>query len=301
MAASHLVLITGAGGVGRTVLEQLRAQGVPVRVMVRRDDDRAAAMRARGAEVVLGDLTRPETVAAALEGVGRMYFAMPVSPDHLLAATVVASVAREYGKLDALVGLSQMTVSQMTATSTAESHQQRLHWLAEQVLNWSGLPVVHIRPTAFLDNPLFTTLAARSIQDNGTIALPFGSGRTSPVAVDDVARVVATVLLDPAPHIGQVYELTGPRSVDMTELAADFSRALGRPVSYVDVPLGRWQAEGLSTMGLPPHVEQHIAVMARLHRENRYDRTTDDVERVTGTPAQSIEAFVAAHRDVYLG
>ena len=300
MVASNLVLITGAGDVGRTVLEQLRAQGVPVRVMVRRDDDRAAELRARGAEVVLGDLTRPETVAAALEGVGRMYFAMPVSPDHLLATTVVASVALEYGKLDALVGLSQMTVSQMTATSTAESHQQRLHWLAEQVLNWSGLPVVHIRPTAFLDNPLFTTLAARSIRDNGTIALPFGTGRTSPIAVDDVARVVATVLRDPAPHVGQVYELTGPRSVDMTELAAEFSRALGRPVSYVDVPLDRWQAEGLSTTGLPPHVEQHIAVMARLHRENRYDRTTDDVERVTGTPAQSIEAFVAAHRDVYL-
>jgi hypothetical protein len=71
-------------------------------------------------------------------------------------------------------------------------------------------------------------------------------------------------------------------------------------VSYVDVPLDPWRAEGLSPMGLPPHVEQHIAVMARLHRENRYDRTTDDVERVTGTPAQSIEAFVAAHRDVYL-
>ncbi|OPH16355.1 hydroxylase, partial [Azospirillum brasilense] len=98
--------------------------------------------RGLGAEVVLGDLTRPESVAAALEGVGRMYFAMPVSPDHLLAATVVASVAREHGNLDALVSMSQMTVSQMTATSTAESHQQRLHWLAEQVLNWSGLPVV---------------------------------------------------------------------------------------------------------------------------------------------------------------
>jgi uncharacterized protein YbjT (DUF2867 family) len=141
-----------------------------------------------GAEVIIGDLTRSETVAAALQGVSRMYFATPVSPDHLLAATVVASVAKEYGKLEALVDLSQMTVSQMTATSTEESHQQRLHWLAEQVLNWSGLPVVHIRPTAFLDTPLFTTLAARSIQENGTIALPFGTGRTSPVAVDDVAR-----------------------------------------------------------------------------------------------------------------
>ncbi|MFJ1604029.1 NAD(P)H-binding protein [Streptomyces sp. NPDC088253] len=301
MVASNLVLISNAGDVGRTVLDQLRAQNVPARVMVRRDDERAAELRALGAEVVVGDLTRPETVAAALEGVGRMYFAMPVSPDQLLAAAVVASVAREQGELDGLVDMSQMTVSQMTATSTGESHQQRLHWLSEQVLNWSGLPVVHIRPTAFLDNPLFTTLAARSIQDNGTITLPFGTGRTSPVAVEDVARVVATVLRDPAPHVGHVYELTGPRTVDMTEVAEEFSRALGRPVSYVDVPLGQWRTEVLAEAGLPPHTEQHIATMARLHRENRYDRASDDVERVTGVPAQTIEAFVAARRDFYLG
>ena len=299
--SGDLVLIAGAaGGVGRTVVGKLRAQDVPVRAMVRRDDDRAAALRALGAEVVVGDLTRPESVAAALEGVGRMYFAMPVSPDHLLAATVVATVAREHGRLAALVGMSQMTVSQMTATSTAESHQQRLHWLAEQVLNWSGLPVVHIRPTSFLDNPLFTFLAARSIRENGTIALPFGTGRTSPVAVEDVARVVATVLGEPAPHIGHVYELTGPRAVDMTEMAEEFSRALGRPVSYVDLPLDPWLAE-LAKLGLPPHTEQHIATMGRLHQENRYDRATDDVERLTGTPAQTIEAFVAARKDFYLG
>ena len=299
MITNNLVLIPGGGGVGRAVFVKLRAQNVLVRFMVRREDERAAELKGLGAEVVIGDLTRPETVAAALQGVGRMFFAMAVSPDHLLAATVVASVAKEYGKLEALVDLSQMTVSQMTATSTEESHQQRLHWLAEQVLNWSGLPVVHVRPTVFLDTPLFTTMAARSIRENGTIALPFGSGRTSPVALDDVARVVANVLRDPAPHIGQIYELTGPRSVDMTELAAAFARALDRPVTYVDVPLDRWQA-GLSRLGLPPHTEQHVATMAKLHRDNRYDRTADGVERVTGMPPQSIEAFVAARRDFYL-
>jgi uncharacterized protein YbjT (DUF2867 family) len=298
---SGLVLIAGAGGVGRAVLERLRAQDVPVRAMVRRDDDLAQRLRALGAEVALGDLTRPELVAAALNGVGRMYFAMPVSPDHLLAATVVASVAREYGQLDCLVGMSQMTVSQMSATSTEESHQQRLHWLAEQVLNWSGLPVVHIRPTSFLDNPLFTTLAARSIRENDTIALPFGTGRTSPVAVDDVARVVATVLRDPSPHIGHVYELTGPRAVDMNEMAEAFSRALGRRVTYVDVPLEWWRTEVLAKAGLPPHTEEHIATMARLHRENRYDRTSDDVRRVTGVPPQTIEEFVAGRTKLYLG
>jgi uncharacterized protein YbjT (DUF2867 family) len=300
MVASNLVLIPGAGGVGRAVFEQLGTQDVPVRFMVRREDERASELKRLGAEVVIGDLTRPETVAAAMQGVTRMFFSMAVSPDHLLAATVVASVAKEYGKLEALVDLSQMTVSQMTATSTAESHQQRLHWLAEQVLNWSGLPVVHIRPTVFLDTPLFTTMAARSIQENGTIALPFGTGRTSPVAVDDVARVVATVLRDPSPHIGHIYELTGPQSVDMTELAAAFSRALGRRVSYVDVPLDRWRAS-LSRLGLPPHTEQHVATMAQLHRDDRYDRVADGVERVTGVPPQSIEAFVAARRNFYLG
>ncbi|MFC9078554.1 NAD(P)H-binding protein [Streptomyces sp. NPDC057062] len=301
MVASNLVLIAGAGGVGRAVMEQLRTQNVPVRVLVRSNDARAAELRAFGAEVAIGDLTHPESVAAALEGVGRIYFAMPVSPDHLLAATVVATVAREHGKLDALVGMSQMTVSQMTAISTTESHQQRLHWLAEQVFNWSGLPVVHIRPTTFLDSPLFTALLARSIRENGTIPLPFGTGRTSPVAVADVVRVVATVLRDPTAHIGNVYELTGPRSVTMPELAEEFSRALGQPISYVDVPLGWWRTEVLTKLGLPPHIEQHIATMARLHQENRYDRASDDVVRVTGVPPQTVEEFVAARRAFYLG
>jgi uncharacterized protein YbjT (DUF2867 family) len=301
MVADDMVLVASAGGLGRGVLGQLRAWDVPVRGLLRRDDERADELRGLGAEVVIGDLTRPESVAAAFEGVGRMYFGMSVSPDHLLAATVVATVARDQGKLDVLVNLSQMTVSQMTATSTSESHQQRLHWLAEQVFDWSGLPMVHVRPTTFLDNPLFTTLAARTIRENGTLGLPFGTGRTSPIAADDVARVVATVLRDPIPHVGHVYELTGPRTCDMNGVAEEFTRALGRTVSYVDVPMDRWLTEVLAQAGLPPHTEQHVATMARLHRENRYDRATDDVERVTGVPAQTIEAFVAQRKDFYLG
>ncbi|MEU7722538.1 NmrA family NAD(P)-binding protein [Streptomyces tibetensis] len=301
MADHDLVLVTGAGGVGRLVTERLRAQDVPVRVLVRREDARAAEVRAWGAEVVTGDLTRPETVAAALDGVRRTYFGLSVSPDHLLAATVMATVAKAHGELDLLVDMSQMTVSQMTATSTAESHQQRLHWLAEQVLDWSGLPVVHVRPTTFLDNPLFTALAARSIRENGTLALPFGTGRTSPVAADDVARVVAAILHDPGEHAGKVYELTGPLTLDMTDVAQAFSKALGRTVTYLDVPLQWWRTEVLANAGLPRHTEQHIATMAQLHRANRYDRATLDVERITGRRPLTVEEFVAVRRDFYLG
>ena len=214
MTEPGLILVTGAGGgiggVGGKVVLLLRQRHEAVRAMAHHDDDRAGALRALGAGVVVGDLTRPVDVAAALDSARRMFFSMSLSPSYLEAAATVATVARAVGDLDALVAISQMTVSQMDALSMSESHHQRLHWLAEQVFNWSGLPVVHVRPTLFLDNPLFTTVAARTIADSGTIRLPFGTGRTSPITTNDVARVVATILTDPGPYIGRVLSSPAP-------------------------------------------------------------------------------------------
>ena len=303
MADPGLILVTGAGGgvggVGAKVVALLRQRGRAVRAMAHHDDDRADALRALGADVVVGDLTRPADVAAALDSVQRMFFSMSLAPSYLEACATVATVARAVGDLDALVAVSQMTVSQMDALSMSESRHQRLEWLSEQVLNWSGLPVVHVRPTVFLDTGLFTTLAALSIADSGTIRLPFGTGRTSPIASDDVARVVATVLTDPGPYIGRALELTGPRSQDMNGVAAEYARALGRPISYVDVPWETWAGQVLSRAGLGSYADEQIAAMARLHRENRYDRVTATVEEITGRPAEAIEEFVARHSDLF--
>jgi len=303
MAEPGLILVTGAGGgiggVGRKVVALLRERGLKVRAMAHHDDDRADALRALGADVVVGDLTRPADVATALDSVQRMFFSMSLSPSYLEAVATVATVARAVGDLDALVAMSQMTVSQMDALSMSESHHQRLHWLSEQVLNWSGLPVVHLRPTLFLDNPLFTTVAAGSIASSGTIRLPFGTGRTSPVATGDVARVVATVLADPGPYLGMALELTGPRSQDMNGVAEEYARALGRPVSYVDIPPQTWAEQVLARAGLGPYVDEHLLTMARLHRENRYDRVTTTVEDITGQPAESIESFIAQQKDLF--
>ncbi len=302
MAEHAPILVTGAGGgvggVGGMVVRFLRDQGHPVRAMVHHDDERAEPLRALGAEVVAGDLTNPADVARVLDGCRRVYFGMSVAASYLEAAATVASVARAGGGLEVLVSISQMTVSQMTPVSTEESRHQRLHFLAEQVLDWSGLPVVHVRPTIFLENPLLTMLSARSVASEGVLRLPFGTGRTSPVGAVDVARVVTALLEDPAPHIGRTYELTGPRTLDMAGLAEEFSRGLGRTVTSVDVQFDDWAAE-VARVGLPPHVEQHLLTMARLHRQNRYDRATDTVEAITGKPAQSVAEFVAQHTDLF--
>src|SRR4051812_4326249 len=103
-----------------------------------------------------------------------------------------------------------------------------MHWLAEQALRWSGRTVTTGRPTMFLESLI--PLTASAVRDRGRIELPFGRGQTNPVAAADVARVVATVLAEPGPHLGRVYELTGPRSQDMHGVAREFSEALNREV-----------------------------------------------------------------------
>jgi uncharacterized protein YbjT (DUF2867 family) len=133
--------------------------------------------RATGAEVIVADLTRAGDVLRVLAGCKRVYFGMSVSPSYL-EATVTTAAARERGDLEVFVNISQLTVSQMSLTETTDSPQQRQHWLAEQARNWSGLPVVHVRPTIFLQNFFFLDWAAESIKRDGTIRLPFGSGRT---------------------------------------------------------------------------------------------------------------------------
>ncbi|SDH11006.1 NAD(P)H-binding protein [Nonomuraea jiangxiensis] len=296
-------LVTGAAGsvgaVGRTVVGLLRARGLPVRAFVRRDDQRAAALRATGAEVVVGDLTRAADVARALAGCRGLYFGMGVSSQYLEAALTTAAVARDYGELEIFANMSQMTVSQMDLTSTSESSQQRRHWLVEQVLDWSGLPVTHLRPTIFMENPLFAAFVYASIARDGTIRLPFGSGRTSPIAARDVAEVVATILADPAPHLGRTYHLTGPASRDLTRLAQEFSAALGRPVTYVDVEYEPWKERELRALGLPGTVFEHLATMARLHADNRYDRLTDDVRDIIGRAPTGVPEFVADNPDLF--
>ena len=220
------ILVTGAagavGGIGRNLTEFLLARGHKVRALVRRDDARAEALRRLGAEVVQGDLTDLASMHRAIEGCGRIYFGMSVSAAYLEATINIATVARHHG-VEAFVNMSQMTVTQMSISETTDSPQHKLHWLAEQALSWSGLPVVTVRPTVFLEG-FFLMLAAAGVRASDELALPMGAGKTSPISAVDVARAVAVILDDPGPHIGQIYDLTGPEFCRSKPLCARLLR-----------------------------------------------------------------------------
>jgi uncharacterized protein YbjT (DUF2867 family) len=268
MTANHKhdnpILVTGAagavGGIGRNLTEFLLARGHKVRALVRREDERAEALRRLGAEVVEGDLT---------------------------------DLASMHRGVEAFVNMSQMTVTQMSISETTDSPQHKLHWLAEQALSWSGLPVVTVRPTVFLEG-FFLQLAAPGVRASDELALPLGGGKTSPISAVDVARAVATILDDPAPHIGQIYDLTGPESADLDHYARVFSEALGRPIRYRDVPLPAW-SESLRQAGFSEHLVRHLSAMAELTRQGRYDRMTDAMCTLTGEAPTNMRDFVKLH------
>ena len=146
----------------------------------------------------------------------------------------------------------------------------------------------------------FSQPAAPTVRNRGLIVGPFGRGKTSPVAATDVARVVAAVLADPGPHLGRIYELTGPRSQDMHGVAREFSDALNREITYADIPAEEWE-RGIKKWGVPDHLTRHLVAMGELHRAGRYDRLADGVERVTGRPAMSVREFVSLYAEEFGG
>jgi uncharacterized protein YbjT (DUF2867 family) len=287
------ILVTGAGGrvgaVGRTVTELLLKQGRSVRAMVRTEDERAQALRGLGAEIVVADLLDLDSMHRVIAGCDTMYFGMSVSDAYLAATVNSAAVAKHHG-VKAFINMSQMTVSQMSITETTPSPQHKLHWLAEQALNWSGLPVVHVRPTVFLEG-FFLTLTPDSVRELNQIRLPFGEGKTAPVAAEDVGRAVAALLANPQPHIGKIYNLTGPQSENMHFFAREYSKALGRTITFQDIPVEPWRDE-LLKRGWSVHLVNHLAAMADLHRAGRFDRMSDDVRILTGQRPLTVQEFV---------
>jgi NAD(P)H dehydrogenase (quinone) len=139
---------------------------------------------------------------------------------------MMAAAARALGDIEIFVNISEyeqsfMTFDKMTAPrgdrlawlgglTSDWSPQQRAHWVAEQALDWSGLPLVHVRATLFVENPILSWLILRPLVAASELRLPFGQQRLAPIAGYDVAELCAMILMDPSKHVGKAYAPTGP-------------------------------------------------------------------------------------------
>lgn len=287
--AEPLFLITGASGdTGRYAALTLREKGAAVRALVHQMDERANALQRAGIEVVQGDLLNLDDARRALEGVTAAYFVYPIRPGLMEASAYFAQAAKEAGT-SALVNMSQIS-----ARRNATSNAARVHWVAERVFDWSGIAATHLKPT-FFAQWLTYPLVARAVKESGLLALPFGSGEHAPIAAEDQGRVIAAILTDPDPHRGQSYHLHGPMQMNHAAIADILSAVIGYGVKYVPIPIDEFRLRLQQNPNIDPYFVQHICAVAQDYQDGVFAGTNDVVERLTGAPSMTVEAYVRAH------
>ncbi|MFI9503871.1 NmrA family NAD(P)-binding protein [Nocardia sp. NPDC052566] len=281
------ILVTGAAGgqqgsTGRRVVELLLGRGLSVRAMVHADDARADALRGLGAEVVAGDLREIADTRPALQGVRSAYFTYPVVDGFIEATGAFAAAAKEAG-VERVVAVSQLASGPQALTP-----RMRQHWVAEQILDWAGIGAVHLRAAVFFEN---IALLART-GDPAELAMPMGPPETvlPLIAGQDVARVAAGILADPARPVDPVVLLTG----EVMSIAA-VADTLG--VTYRDVPPDAWHRWALDFYG-SAHPAEHLSKLWEIFRllgeGTGLYHVTDTIHRHGGHPPTTLAEFAAA-------
>lgn len=248
-----VLIVGGTGKTGRRVAERLQALKVPVRI-----GSRSASPSF--------DWEDPSTWAAALEGVSAAYItyypdvAMPGAPE-AIDAFIKQALAGGVRRLVLLSG-------------RGEHEAQR----AEDMLQASGADWTVVRCSWFMQNfdegVFVESLLA------GEVALPVSDTPEPFVDVDDIADVVAAALTDDK-HIGQLYELTGPRMLSFAQAVQEIAQAAGREIPFVRIPMQDF-AVGAAEQGTPPEIVEFLGYLFTEVLDGRNAHLADGVQRALG-------------------
>lgn len=276
MTQPQKILVTGATGtVGRQIVAELLDRGHAVRALTR---DAAGAAFPPGVEVVQGDLTEPDSLIPALEGVTGL---------HLITFGGPYFVPLETGprimELARAAGVRRVTVLHGGGATSVEDAVR-----ADDAVDWTVL-----MPVEFMGNALGW---ADAIVGSGEVSEPFVSRLSAMVHEGDIGAVAAVALTEKG-HGGQEYVITGPRLLTIGDKVATIAAARGREIALVELTeeqaVARWRAEGrpedligflLEAYGNTPEVGRTVL---------------DTVEKVTGRPARTFAEWAAQHADAF--
>ena len=282
------ILVTGAtGNTGRAMVDALARRGAPVRAMVRTEADRAKLPA--GVPAVVADFDDLASIAAALEGADRAYLVTPSSER-------AEEQQRRFADLAAKAGLRHLVVlSQLASDEHSPVRFLRYHAAVEQHIRDLGIPYTFLRPNLFFQGLL---AFAGTISSQGRFYAPIGDATISAIDVRDIADVAAVTLTE-AGHEGATYTLTGPASITHTQIAAALTAALGRDVTFTDVPP---QAFADSLRGiLPPWQVEGLLEDYAHYRRGEAASVSSAVAEITGRPPRDIQQFARDYAPAFTG
>ena len=282
------ILVTGAtGNTGRALVDALARRGALVRAMVRAEADRAKLPA--GVPAVVADFDDLASIAAALDGADRAYLVTPSSER-------AEEQQRRFADLAAKAGLRHLVVlSQLASDEHSPVRFLRYHAAVEQHVRDLGVPYTFLRPNLFFQGLL---AFAGTISSQGRFYAPIGDATISAIDVRDIADVAAVTLTE-AGHEGATYTLTGPASITHTQIAAALTAALGRDVTFTDVPPEAF-ADSLRGI-LPPWQVDGLLEDYAHYRRGEAASVSSAVAEITGRPARDIQQFARDYAPAFKG
>ena len=251
---TNTILVIGSTGkTGKRVADQLENRGIPVR------------HGSRSADIPF-DWQDQQTWAPALAGVDKVY--VTYSPDLAVPGSVDA--IRALTKLADEAGVRRLVL--LSGRNEVEAER------AEDVVKASGLPWTIVRCAFFAQN--FNEGAWLDEVLAGTVSLPVDDVAEPFVDVDDIAEVATAAFLD-SRHVGEVYELTGPRLLTFGEAIAEIAQACGQAIDFVRVAPRDYTA-ALTRGGVPADFARLITYLFTELVEGRNAAVGDGVERALG-------------------
>ena len=283
------ILITGAAGnVGRELTKQLSARKVPFRTMIRSTRDAQALSALEGAETVVGDFDKAETLAGALQGVERAFLLTNSSDRAETQQSTFVEMARRAGT-KRIVKLSQWA-----ASSHSPVRFLRYHAAVERKIRESGMAYTFLRPNLFMQG----LLAFReTIIGQGKFFAAIGDAKVSVIDVRDIAAAAAAALTDQG-HEGKTYNLTGPQALSHKDMAETLSGALGRVIEFVDLPPEAMR-EALIGAGLPVWQADGLIEDYAHYSRGEAAEVASGVQEATGNPPRLFADFASAYAEVF--
>lgn len=290
------ILVTGASGnVGSYVIEALLdmevhilAAGTDVDKLKKQFASLVERHPKAVFEVVNFDFTNPQTYAAALEGVDRIFL---MRPPHLgkpedLYPFIEAAKAK---------GIKLMSFLSLMGV---ESNTIPPHHKIEKFIEAQGIPYAHIRPGFFMQN--VSGIHAEEIRENDEIFIPAGNSKTSFIDAKDIGLAIATVLHQAESHQNTAYTITGPESLNYHDVAAILSDVTGRPITYAKPGFLSYRHRYIHGRGLNKnyvHVTMALYLMTRLGTAKA---VTHAFQSLTGKEPRTFRAFAEANKKAFI-
>lgn len=274
------VLVTGGTGrVGRELVDQLQQRGASVRIFTRDQDSKSLPA---GAEVAVGDLTNPDTVRTALQGVDKLFLLIGNVADELTQALLTYEVARE-AKIQHITYLS---------VYQAERFPDVPHFIAKHTIETAlkdfDVPFTILRPGYFFQNDV----ALKDLLTGpGIFPTPIGEAGLAAVDARDIAEAAAITLTTEG-HAGKTYDLVSHTTLSGPGAAAIWSKVLGKPVTYPGVPVAAFEQQLRQFM--PPWYAMDLRLMFQRYQERGFAPAPTDADafaKLLGRAPRSYEQF----------